>query len=217
MIEAMVVPVLANEGLLYRMIASIDHPVQHLVVIDNGDCVSNWECTNNPLVDKVSVLHLPANLGVAGSWNLGIKVTPFASSWLIVNFDVTWPIGSLKLFAGSMQRNALVLSSGDPEWCAFGLGDQVVQGTGLFDEALHPGYFEDNDYERRVLAAGFPIHRPGIQVNHDNSSTLKVGKYADRNAYTFARNHDYYLAKSFRGDLGEGRWSLRRRRELSWD
>lgn len=213
----MIVPILARPEYLYRMIDSIDHPVDHLVIIDNGACVASWACTLNDQVRRVSVIRMPANLGVAGSWNLGIKASPFASSWLITNFDVTWPEGSLRRFTELDTSGSLILSSGNPEWCAFSVGEQVVKSVGLFDEALHPAYFEDNDYERRVTSAGLPIHRPGIQVDHDNSSTLTVQKYADRNAYTFTKNQDYYLAKAYRGDVGEGRWTLRRRRELSWD
>lgn len=213
----MVVPILTREPLLYRMIDSIDHKVGHLIVIDNGDCVSKWECTHNENVHRVSVIHMPANLGVAGSWNLGIKASPFAPWWLITNFDVVWPAGSLAQFAMEATTDALVLSHGSPNWCAFAIGERVIQSVGLFDESLHPAYFEDDDMARRVEAAGLPIRRPGIPVHHDNSSTIQVQKYRERNDTTFQANADYYHAKAFRRDLSEGRWSLRRRRDLSWD
>lgn len=217
MIPAMVVPVLARPELLYRMIDSIDHKVEHLIVIDNGRVVADWECDTNPEVRRVSVIHMPANLGVAGSWNLGIKASPFAPWWLVANFDVVWEPGSLAAFDREASTEAIVLSHGSPEWCAFALGERVVQAVGLFDEALHPAYWEDTDMARRVEAAGFPIRRPGIPVRHDNSSTIQIPKYGERNAHTFTANSDYYAAKAYRGDLTEGRWSLRRRRELSWD
>ena len=64
MIPAMIVPVLTRPELLYRMIDSIDHKVAHLIVIDNGRVVADWECDTNPEVQRVSVIHMPANLGV---------------------------------------------------------------------------------------------------------------------------------------------------------
>lgn len=217
MIPVLIVPILARETLLYRLIDSIDHKVEHLIVIDNGNCVTKWDCCTNDHVQRVSVIHMPANLGVAGSWNLGIKAAPFAPWWLIANFDIVWELGSLAMFEREASTDALVLSHASPPWAAFALGEQVVKAVGLFDEALHPAYFEDDDYRRRVEAAGLPIRQPGIPVRHDNSSTLQVQRFAERNVQTFNANSDYYAAKAYRGDLSEGRWSLRRRRELSWD
>lgn len=218
MIPALIVPVLARPELLYRMLGSLDHPVGQLVVIDNGgqvtpgtvaDLAAGW-------AEDTYVLTLPGNLGVAGSWNLGIKATPFAPWWLVANFDIVWPAGSLEAFARLAPRGILALSGGAPPWCAFALGEDVVRDVGLFDEALHPAYFEDNDYERRCHAANVPILRTSIEVWHDNSSTLAAG-YTDRNRATFAQNDAYYRDKVTAGDYGEGRWTLDRRRRLSWD
>lgn len=216
----MIVPVLTSPELLYRMLASIDHPIGTTVVIDNGrGVVSAGEVSylTEYWCDDVYILRMPSNLGVAGSWNLGIKATPFAPWWLVANFDVVWPAGSLEGFSIVADPSGLVLSGGAPPWCAFALGEKVVQEVGLFDESLHPAYMEDDDMARRVEAAGLPIRRSTIPVHHDNSSTIRVPKFRDRNDTTFHSNAQYYAAKRSRGDLSEGRWSLRRRRELSWD
>lgn len=212
MIPALIVPVLARYELLDQMIASIDHPVGHLVVIDNGD---ELDCIGSRYASRVTLLNLPANLGVAGSWNLGIKATPFASWWLIANFDVTFPPGSLSRFADEASRDALVLSGGAPPWCAFALGDKVVQRVGLFDERFHPAYFEDNDYERRIAAAGMSVEHTDIPVNHRNSSTLEAG-FATMNSRTFSDNAEWHGRKVASNDLSWG-WDLARRRDLTWD
>ena len=216
MIPAMVVPVLTRPELLYRMLASVDAKVDHLIVIDNGGCVDDFECYDNEQIQRVSVIHMPANLGVAGSWNLGIKAAPFASWWLVCNFDITWPAGSLARFVSEARVGALVLSGGAPPWCAFVIGEEVVERVGLFDESLHPAYFEDDDMVRRCYEAGLPIVRSGIPVQHENSSTLAAG-YQARNSVTFGANAAYYGGKVARDDFSEGRWSLTRRRDLSWD
>lgn len=219
MIPALVVPVLARPELLYGMLATIDHSVDHLIVIDNGDCVDDEmvaaSAGHGVLTERVSVIHMPANLGVAGSWNLGIKAAPFAPWWLICNFDVRWPVGSLAALCDIAERNRVTLTACAPPWAAFALGDLAVSQVGLFDERLHPAYFEDNDWQRRADAAGVPVYHSSVPVDHHNSSTLKAG-YEHRNSVTFADNHAWYHSKVERGDLSDG-WSLSRRRRLSWD
>jgi GT2 family glycosyltransferase len=160
---------------------------------------------------------MPSNLGVAGSWNIGIKSLPFAPFWVIVNSDAWFPRYSLGRLAAAAKQDAIVLSGAAPPWAAFAIGDRVVSVTGLFDEALVPCYFEDNDMERRARHWGFDVVQTDIAVHHDNSSTIKEPRYAARNAETFTANRDYYGAKMYRGDVSAGEWSLRRRRELSWD
>lgn len=221
MIPVLIVPVLARPELLYRMLSSIDYPVEQLVIIDNGDVVEAEQVAQalrgvpGP-VGGWWLSKLPGNLGVAGSWNLGIKATPFAPWWLVANFDIVWPAGALAQFAALEPRDRIALSAGRPPWCAFAIGEEVVQAVGLFDEALHPAYFEDDDMARRTLAAGLAVEQTAIDVWHDNSSTLAAG-YAGRNQVSFPANAAYYEAKRGAGDLTEGRWSLERRRQLSWD
>ena len=212
MIPVLIVPILARPELLQEMVASIDHPVRRLVVIDNGDVVRDLQMPS--LVQQTYVVRLPGNLGVAGSWNLGIKATPLAPWWLIANFDVTWPAGSLQQFVDRQPRDRVVLSGG--AWCAFAIGEQVIDEVGLFDEAYHPAYFEDDDYARRCDALRVHVEYSGIPVHHRTSSTLKAG-YDDRNSHTFTENMYYFRDKEAAGKYSEGRWTLARRRRLSWD
>lgn len=216
MIPVLGVPVLNRPELLLRMLDSIDTEVEHLVVVDNGACLQSLPYL--PQVRNAWHLRMPTNLGVPVSWNLIIKSTPFAPYWLIVNSDAWFPAGSLAALAEASSRDTLVLSAGAPPWCAFAVGDEVVRWVGLFDEFIHPAYFEDTDYERRTIAAGLQVVRSGVQVSHDNSSTLKSDERLRRlNDATFRANYDYYRDKDMRGDLTSGTWSLDRRRDLSWD
>ena len=216
MIPVMIAPILTGPDLLYRMLSSIDHPVGHLLVIDNGRCVGPRLLQDVQHVERVTLLPMPSNLGVATSWNLGIKCTPFAPWWLICNFDIVWPEGSLAAWAADDRRGSLSLSAGAPPWCAFSIGEDVVGTVGLFDEALHPAYFEDNDMERRVHHAGLPVVKTGIAIHHDNSSTLRLG-YRDKNQATFTSNHRYYSRKASMEDYSAGEWRLQTRRRQSWD
>lgn len=215
MIPVMVVPILTRPDLLDTMLDSVDYPVGTLVVIDNGHALPG-DFAHRDWALSAYVLRMPSNLGVATSWNLGIKATPHAPWWLIANFDVTWPTGSLARFDTKDARKVLRVAQASPAWCAFSIGEEVVQQVGLFDEYVHPAYGEDVDYEWRCEAAGVPVVQSDIPVHHRNSSTIDSG-YRAANNRTYMANVKYQAAKQFRGDLGEGRWSLKRRRELSWD
>lgn len=217
MIPVLGVPILNQPERLYSMLQSMDTEVERLVVIDNGQVVNRTTLLGVAKAHYVTLLQFPWNQGVAGSWNTIIKATPFAPYWLIANFDITWPKGSITAFEAVARRDALVLSAGSPPWCAFALGDDVVRTVGLFDEGIHPAYFEDNDYVRRCDAHGVKVAQSHVMVHHDNSSTIRVAAAADGNARTFAANANYYGSKLIRQDITEGRWSLTTRRGLSWD
>lgn len=216
MIPAMIVPVLTRHDLLYRMIDSINYPIKDLIIIDNGSRDYDWSPNWNQWISKIWHLKMPSNLGVASSWNLGIKSLPMSDWWLITNFDVEWGGDSLKMFDEQSSIDKLVLSNGVPEWCAFSIGWKIIDKVGLFDEALHPAYFEDNDMERRVNRAGFKIVNSFIPIAHDNSSTLKSG-FHSLNDFTFQSNAKYYEEKKNLSNFSSGEWSIRRRRQNSWD
>jgi GT2 family glycosyltransferase len=218
MIPVMIVPVLARYELLYRMLESIDHPVNTLVIVDNGNQSSRntLAAINTEHIGRRHVLKMPSNLGVPSSWNLGIKATPFAPWWMVANFDVTWPPGALAAFAHQSGPDALAVSGEPAQWCVFTIGENVVQRVGLFDEGIHPAYWEDMDYMRRCAAHGVPITSTGLLVNHANSSTLATA-YGAHNGRTFGPNQQRAQGRAYNGDLTNGEWSLATRRELSWD
>jgi len=96
------------------------------------------------------------------------------------------------------------------------LGEKVVRDVGLFDERFHPIYFEDNDYERRIINAGFEAKFIHAVLGHDNSSTLSTG-FHSQNDVTFGRNHLLFTQKIADEDFSEGNWSLQVRRDNSWE
>jgi GT2 family glycosyltransferase len=194
------------------MLNSVDVPVDHLLVIDNG---TGADLTFNDNFRKVTVLDLPANQGVSGSWNLGIKSFPYAHRWFIVSNDVVFEPGALEMLAQA-RRDEITLTGDAPHWQAFALGDEAVNDIGLFDESLFPAYFEDNDYMRRAEFVGVNIRRLDLKLRHDNSSTIKAG-YQEKNAKTFFANQRYYESKTANNDYTQGAWSLEIRRENGWE
>ena len=212
MIENLIVPVLNRYDLLQKMLDSVDVPVEHLLVIDNG---TGADLSFSDKFKRVTVLAMPANQGVAGSWNLGIKCFPYAERWFIASNDVVFEPGALEMLAQA-RRDEITLTGDAPHWQAFALGDEAVSDIGLFDESLFPAYFEDNDYMRRAEFVGVNIRRLELKLTHANSSTIKAG-YLDKNAKTFASNDRYYQSKIANNDYTSGSWSLDIRRENGWE
>ena len=212
MMENLIVPVLNRYDLLQRMLDSVDVQVEHLLVIDNG---TGADLTFSDKFKKVTVLDMPANLGVSGSWNLGIKSFPYAERWFIISNDVQFNPGALAELSKA-RRDEITLTARFPHWQAFALGDEAVSDIGLFDESLFPAYFEDNDYTRRAEFVGVNIRRLEIEVSHENSSTIKAG-YQDKNAKTYAANDRYFASKIANNDYTPGDWSLDIRRENGWE
>ena len=218
MIPVLIVPVLVKPELLYQMMESIDYHVEKLIVLDNGGHVSQHVVSdiNRENVARRYVWRFPQNLGVPTSWNLGIKATPFAPWWMVANFDVCFPAGALAQFAEQSIEERVVLSGEAATWCVFTIGAQVVERVGLFDEGMHPAYFEDADYARRCQHHGIDIVSTDILVNHKNSSTLADG-FAAQNSVSFQANAQRFKARKSAQDLSSGEWSLATRKALSWD
>lgn len=214
MIPVLGVPTLSRHDLCDRMLASIDYPVQDLIVIDNAP--NEWTPTKPELVERIHHVRLPSNLGVAGSWNLIIKSSPFASAWLIVNDDIVFEPGALANVAYNLRSDALQFLDVKPRWAGFLIGEDVVKRVGLFCELFVPAYFEDNDFERRADACDIERIQLPARADHDNSSTLKSG-YDIQNHKSFKVNHETHEARTAGNVMTGGEWDLNLRRELSWD
>jgi GT2 family glycosyltransferase len=213
-LENLIVPVLNRYDLLQRMLDSVDVSVDHLLIIDNGLGTDTLELSDK--FAKVTHLRMPANLGVAGSWNLGIKSFPYAHRWFIVSNDVVFQAGALEKLSQA-RRDEITLTADAPNWQAFALGDEAVTDLGLFDECgFYPAYFEDNDYIRRAQFAGVNIRKLDIDLHHDNSSTIKSG-YQSKNDKTFFANQRYYQSKIDANDYSSGTYSLEIRRANGWE
>jgi GT2 family glycosyltransferase len=213
-LENLIVPVLNRYDLLQRMLDSVDVTVDHLLIIDNGLGTDTLELSDK--FAKVTHLRMPANLGVAGSWNLGIKSFPYAHRWFIVSNDVVFKPGSLAKLAEA-RRDEITLTADAPNWQAFALGDEAVMDLGLFDECgFYPAYFEDNDYMRRAQFVGVNIRKLELDLHHDNSSTIKGG-YQSKNDKTFFANQRYYQSKVDAKDYSPGTYSLEIRRDNGWE
>lgn len=219
MLENLIVPVLNRYDLLQRMLSSLDYPIRHLLIIDNGSSYveSAIELDIPDVVEHTTYLPMPANLGVSASWNLGIKSFPHDNHWFFASNDMWFAPGGLQRLSESRSQG-LVLSDMFPHWYTFCLGYEAVATCGLFDEGFFPAYFEDNDMALRLKKAGIEIRKVHIPSDHDNSSTINSDhRLQAYNNETFRNNQTYFQEKVARGDSGPGTWSVVRRRENSWD
>jgi GT2 family glycosyltransferase len=197
-----------------RLLASIDYPVEHLVIVDNSG-TNTWNPTQPETVKNLWMIRVPFGLGLVGAWNLIVKSTPYAPYWVLVNDDAWFEPGALDTIAQEADPNALSFPHIIPDWSCIVLGQKVVEEVGLYDERLYPLYFDDNDYDRRIKNANLPVKRINAIVHHDNSSTLKSG-YMAHNNRTYHANQDLFNSKIANNDYTEGNWSLKIRRENSW-
>lgn len=219
MLENLIVPVLNRYDLLQRMLSSIDYPVEHLLVIDNGASMvlEDMEVDVPDCVEFTTYLPMPANLGVAASWNLGIKSFPYADRWFFASNDVQFQPGALERLSEA-RSDEITLSDVFPHWQAFSVGYEAVRRLGLFDEAFFPAYFEDNDFNTRANHHQVPITKIEMPLIHDNSSTLKADPvFRAMNRDTFQSNQAYYRDKIRREDFGPGGWDVERRRTNGWE
>jgi len=215
MLPNLIVPVLNRYDLLDRMLASIDYPVYELLIVDNGGELDRIRDNENLI--NVNILNMPSNLGVAASWNLGIKLLPHHDRWFFASNDMFYMPGALEKLSEA-RRQDITLSDMFPFWHTFALGEEVVRRVGLFDEALYPAYFEDNDYERRAKHLGVDIRSVSIPTGHDNSSTIGADRgLREKNAVSYQNNAIYYSNKMAQQNYCQGAWSLKRRRENAWD
>ena len=217
MIPVMILPTLTRHDLAADMLASIDYPVGLLIVVNNN-AEATFQSTNfiPDMVADYRVLDMPANLGVAGSWNLGVKCSPFAPWWMVVSDDVVFAPGALEKFANECSPDSLTICEEWPHYQFFGLGENVVAEVGLFDENLYPANFEDDDYQRRCETAGIEFRVVNVSHSHVKQGTVHASEWVAQNARTYNANENYFARKQEYGDFSPGEWSLDIRRANDW-
>jgi GT2 family glycosyltransferase len=217
MIPVMILPTLTRHDLAVKMLASIDYPVGLLIIVNNHPN-ANFEGTHHipNCVAEYRVLNMPANFGCAGSWNLGIKCAPFAPWWMVVSDDVIFQPGALEQFASECSPDHVTICEEWPHYQFFGVGENVVDTVGLFDENLFPANFEDDDYQRRCEISGVEFRIVNVPHSHVKQGTVHATEWAAQNTRTYNANEVYFVRKVDYDDLTAGEWSLKIRRANDW-
>lgn len=198
-----------------RLLASIDYPVEHLVIVDNSG-KQTWNPVVPQFVKNIWLIRVPFGLGLVGAWNLIIKSTPYASSWLLINDDAWFEPGALEIIAKETDNSAINFVEIGTKWSCVVFGEGMIDKVGLYDENFYPLYFDDNDLERRIDFHEVPKKLIKAKVHHENSSTLNSG-FQTQNNRTYLANLQRDGVKRASGDMSAGEWSLRVRRANRWD
>ena len=215
MIPVLIIPILNRYDLLDDNLDSIDYPIKEILILNNGK--ETYIPKRKDL--NIKVLNLPSNLGMSGSWNLGIKLYPHEKYWMFSSADTHWIPGSLKQLDDISGSEKLVMTT--EAWSAFTLGENIVREVGLFDEYFYPIYFEDNDYYERVMRSsvknGYISSSISVNAPYGASQTINSDeKLKNRNHETFVVNEVYYQQKKEQDFKIDGKWNIDRRRAQDW-
>jgi hypothetical protein len=140
-------------ALVKRGILSVDFPVSKFVVVQMGDDFAVTRALDEvkQMRPYVHIVKL-GNLGCAAGWNRVIMEDPHAPYYFILNFDISFPPGSL---AQIHRESSEVLASTPrvgfihfwyhwggfkPEWSAFILRRETLHDIGFFDENVCVGH-----------------------------------------------------------------------------
>ena len=215
MIPVLIIPILNRYDLLDQNLETIDYPIGEILIVNNGK--ENYVPKRTNL--NVRVLNLPSNLGMSGSWNLGIKLYPHSEYWMYSSADTHWVPGSLEQLHLASGKDKLVMTK--EGWSAFSIGENIIREVGLFDEYYYPIYFEDNDYYERVMRSnvknGYVSGTIEVSTPNGVSSTINSDeKLLNRNHETFVKNQSYFQQKMTEDFKINGLWNIDRRRDQEW-
>jgi GT2 family glycosyltransferase len=146
-----------------RLISSVDFPVENFIIVNNNgrgnfqEDLRQLSMEYHPFIQKIHIVNMPSNIGVAASWNLFIKSFINAPFWIITNDDVAFDTGFLEeMYTVAITDIDAGIIHGYPgdfecgSWDVFLIKDFVIQECGLFDENMYPAYCEDVDYLMRL-------------------------------------------------------------------
>lgn len=222
------IPILNRIDLLERLLASLDHPVHTLAIVDNSGngtgslapALAALAERPHPLINTIEIARPFGNLGVAASWNLILRAFPQAPLALLANNDVVFTSGvltkALALLDPSMPQ-FLPLLPDAAAFSAFLITAPTWNRIGLFCEDFHPAYCEDLDYRDRLRddpainwVNVIAIQGPMQAANPSSSATIASDPLlAAANQRSFQVNRLWYLSRRRLRGTPSGQW-LRR-------
>lgn len=199
--NCLLVPTLALDGasLLERLASTVDYPIKHKVVVNNGrsHALDSWRSRHQDW----SVVHDGKNLGCSGSWNLFPVLFPDEEACLILNDDEELQPGCLERICKSADEHArdvsLLYVNQYESLGYFVWTKRGVEKFGLFDENLWPAYHEDLDMKARFKIAGadhYIIGGKDFPVKHGKPSPCSLEYHATLDAIG-AMNREYFVRK----------------------
>ena len=226
------IPILNRYDLLEQLLASLDHPVATLALVDNSggmgelsQQLKTLQAMGHPLIGRIEVATPFRNLGVAASWNHILTSFPEAPLALLANNDLRFAPQALATALSAFNDQSagfLPLLPGPSSFSAFLIGHQTWNLIGLFDENFYPAYCEDMAYLERMDSCPevSRIDLPELQkamaaANPEQSATIgsdaELGSF---NRFSFQLNRLWILSR--RRHLGDPRGTWVRRWLAQW-
>lgn len=188
------IPTLTRFDLLAQCVASAlagTVPPSRVVVIDN----SGGQC---PPIAGAEIILGRQPQSVAKAWNDAAQLA--RGDLVLSNDDITFApdtIARMLEVAHEEPRAAIVSPIEGQRFSLFWLRWVAYVDIGPFDEAFEVAYFEDNDWARRSVLAGWILPVAPSAVSHVGSATIAGyrGERAQRQHEAYRANEHYYVRK----------------------
>lgn len=203
----MIVPVLKFYHKLQAMLDTVDFPIGHIIIIDNGE---NLESVTCDWAAKISIINMPSNLGVPTSWNLGVQLSPWAQYWLFSQDDILWTRGGLQMIHERSGSDVVTMDMvGARPFSSFSVGENVFRRVGMFDESYFPLLGDDFNFHKRChLHEIKEVDISGSFIAEKSATIRSMLENGHTNRDVLADN---YIRSVFGPPVNTG-WQIARRR-----
>ena len=193
---------IVNHGHFERCVESLNKQLLNpeIWVVANTHRVENnvYEYESLHRIDQA--FYFEKNLGVAGSWNYLINtfLAEGADYVVITGDDILFTDkSSLNHFKDAVEKDPThVYYAYNRGFSLFCITKEVWQKVRGFDEGFWPGYYEDNDYYRRMMLAGVGWIGLHFETEHIGSASINSDNVLrSLNQTYFPQNKNRYIAK----------------------
>jgi glycosyltransferase involved in cell wall biosynthesis len=167
------IPTLCRYDLLSLLLKSAEagseKPDEYLIIDNGGDLRSS----GIHLPANTRVLHSGKNLGVARSWNIFLDQAMETDEPIVIaNDDIIFSTHTFRDMIAATDQFMFVNGEG---WSLFAQNPECTRRIGYYDEHFWPAYYEDSDYEVRLLRAGFTTRQKVLTETlfHEGWATTK--------------------------------------------
>lgn len=179
-------------------------PGKFLIIDNGGMLVSEVEKNGWKLPEGCEIFNPGKNLGVAASWNValrrGFKYTVIGSDDCIPESDV---IEQLVKSADDTKNPTMYSPTYDGKISIsvfFLQSKNVTDKVGFYDERFYPGYYEDNDYHRRMKLQGLiPYSLPFAKARHIDEGGATIRQFDQRK---LLRDNEQLYIEKWGGTVG---------------
>lgn len=150
----------------------------------------------------INQIALKEHSGVSGVWNtiLNSMLRYYYDAVIVVGSDTEMEAGFLEKFLEDYEANNYDFATVEAPigWNCWVMNRNCYNTVGTFDNNLFPAYYEDNDYQRRVVLSGLSYGTCGNlgDISHYGSATIQLDNNKRlANDVTFMMNKEYFIKK----------------------